>query len=254
MASDNNLSNKTILVTRPEGLHIKLCERLTNAGATAIHHAAIEITEPSDNSSRIQARNNFSRFDIAIFISPTAVNTTLAFMEIDDSNCALAAIGSRSQQALEQAGLTVSIQPQGHDSESLLQHPLLQADCVSGKHIVIFRGEDGRDVLANELRKRHALVVYVAAYARRKPQHSRQLNTAFVESLHAITISSNEGLQNIAEMVSHAGTNLNTLTKVKLFVPGMRAYTLAKKIGFKHIIVADNATDDAMLKALLRHL
>ncbi len=252
MPTDNALQQKTVLVTRPEGLQHKLYGLLTQAGARPVHYAAIEITAPADDSSREYAREHFSDFDIAIFISPTAVKTTLAYMPVNDNTCKLAAIGSRSQRALERAGLAVSIQPQGHDSESLLQHPGLQASEVAGKNIVIFRGEDGRDVLAQELQKRGARVHYAAMYRRICPQHTQPFDTTFINTLDAITISSNEGLQNLYDMAMKAGADKDALLATPLCAPGQRALKLGQSLGFQHIEVADNATDDAMFRAVHR--
>ena len=245
----HSLQHKTVLVTRPQGLQHTLCRLLRDAGARPLHYPAIAITAPASNRSRVHAREHFSDFDIAIFISPTAVRTTLEFMDVDDRSCRLAAIGSRSQRALEQAGLTVSIVPPGHDSESLLQHPALQADSVSGRNIVIFRGEDGRDILAQSLRQRGASVHYAAMYSRVCPQHSQPFDTAFIQGLDAITISSNEGLHNLHHMAEQAGAGRQVLLHTPLCVPGPRALTLAQQLGFRHIVRADNATDEAMFHA-----
>lgn len=244
------LVDKHILVTRPAGLHHNLCHLLQQAGAIPIHHAAIEIAAPEDERGREYAKQHLDEFDIAIFISPTAVNTTLQYLKIENSRCQLASIGSRSQQALENAGLKVTIQPEGHDSESLLRNPALQADRITGNNIVIFRGEDGRDILGDSLQKRGAKIHYAAMYSRIRPSHDRALDTAFVSTLDAIIISSNEGLQNIYDMATEADTDSDRLLATPLFVPGQRAETLALKLGFKHIIRAQNATDDAMITAL----
>jgi uroporphyrinogen-III synthase len=248
--ADKQLGDKNILVTRPAGLHDNLCAQLNAVGANAIHYAAIEITSPADSSSREYARDHFDEFDIAIFISPTAVRAGLEFISINTATCQLAAIGSRSQAALEQAGLDVAIKPEGHDSESLLRHAALQQQTVTGKNIIIFRGEDGRDILGDELKRRGAQVHYAAMYARIRPAHERAFDTAFIQCLHAITISSNESLQNLYDMAVDAAADISCLLSVPLFVPGKRAFKLAQSLGFSNIVIADNATDDAMLAAL----
>ena len=245
-----DLSDKTILVTRPAGLEQQLMSSLTQAGAIPIHYPAIEICAPGDDSSRDYARQHFADFDIAIFISPTAVKQTLSFMDIDDRNCKLAAIGSRSQKALEQAGKVVSIQPEGHDSESLLQHDAFQSVHVAGKNIVIFRGEDGRDKLGRSLTGRGANIFYAAVYTRKKPVSARPLDESLLASTDAITISSNEGLQNLFEMTDGNATTTAQLLQIPLIVPGARAETLAHQLGFHTIIKASNATDQAMFDAL----
>jgi len=245
------LQDLNILVTRPTGLQQALMRLLQDAGANAYHLPAIDIVAPSDDDSRNYARDHLDEFDIAIFISPTSVAQTLQFMPIDDQHCRLAAIGSRSQLALEQAGLDVSIRPQGHDSESLLRQDEFQTEHVAGKNIVIFRGEDGRDVLAEELRSRGASVYYAAMYTRVRPQDT--IDAARLDSLHAITISSNEGLQNLYDMVRDDGLDTVRLCTTCLFVPGERARKLATQLGFERVFLAENATDQAMFDALEQH-
>ena len=61
-----------------------------------------------------------------------------------------------------------------------------------------------------------------------------------------ITVSSNEGLQNLFDLAA----NSSDLVRQPLIVPGERALALAKTLGFSNIHVAENATDRAFLEAL----
>ena len=80
-------------------------------------------------------------------------------------------------------------------AESALQN-------VSGRNIRIIRGDGGRELLADTLRKRGATVDYLSVYERMLPACSPEL-LAEVEaawragSLHAITIMSVQTLKNL---------------------------------------------------------
>jgi uroporphyrinogen-III synthase len=239
------LQDIKVLVTRPKQRAGGLCELIREAGGIPLQFAAIEITAPADSHSREYAKKHIREFDTAIFISPTAVETTLAYIGELPAEITISAIGSRTASALESHNLSIDIVPDGHDSEALLAHPQMQADQVGGKKIVIFRGEGGRELLGNTLQSRGAVVVYAEMYRRSPPSLTSQLDQLLAEA-DIITVSSNEGLQNLYQLAS----DKTRLTRHVLIVPGERGYRLAQSLGFGNIIAAENATDEACLNAL----
>ena len=82
-------------------------------------------------------------------------------------------------------------------------------------------------------------------YRRSAPSSAEKLDQ-FLLDTDVITVSSNEGLQNLYDLAS----DKPQLTAHYLVVPGERALTLAKKLGFSNIAVAQNATDGAIFEAL----
>ncbi len=234
----------TVLVTRPQQRAASLCRLIEQAGGTALAFAAIEISEPQDPQSRDHARDNIDSYDVAVFISPTAVEQTIEYLGSLPAALKVAAIGSRTDKTLGQHGITASIVPDGHDSEALLEHEALSPDQIGSKNIVIFRGDGGRELLGETLRSRGANVDYANMYHRSLPSDSSQID-AMLESTDLITISSNEGLQNLYEI-----SDKEKLVEHPLVVPGERGYNLALALGFSQITIADNATDEAVLNAL----
>ncbi|MBT8130609.1 MAG: uroporphyrinogen-III synthase [Gammaproteobacteria bacterium] len=243
--SGRPLHNVKVLVTRPKQRAAGLCESIGRAGGTALPFAAIEIKEPDDPQSRENARAHIGEFALAIFISPTAVEQTVDYIGKLPSSVSIAAIGSRTAQTLKAQDMPVDIEPDGHDSESLLQHPLLQQNQVQGKKIIIFRGEGGREILEKTLTSRGAEVFYADMYQRSPPSSPGQLEH-YLAQTDIITISSNQGLQNLFDLV----TDKHSITRHCLVVPGERAFRLAKALGFGNIVVAENATDEACMNAL----
>jgi len=239
------LHDVKVLVTRPQQRATGLCQMIEQAGGLALQFAAIEITEPTDCQSREYAKEHISEFALAIFISPTAVEKTFEFLSALPADIRISAIGSHTANALETMGLNIDIIPDGHDSESLLEHPDLQAAQVSGDKIVIFRGEGGRELLGDTLRSRGAEVTYADMYQRSPPPSARQLDQ-YLAQTDIITVSSNQGLQNLYDLA----TDKNSLTRHSLVVPGERSFMLANTLGFSNIFVAQNATDEACMNAL----
>ena len=243
--SKRPLQDVKVIVTRPKQRAAGLCQMIEQAGGTALQFAAIEITEPADFKSREYSRDHISEFALAIFISPTAVEKTFEFLATLPAGIKVSAIGSRTARVLEAMGRNVDIIPDGHDSESLLRHPQLQAEQVAGKKIVIFRGEGGRELLGDTLQSRGAEVYYADMYRRSLPTSADQLGQYLAEA-DIIAISSNQGLQNLYDLA----TDKDSLTRHALVVPGERSFTLAKALGFSNIYVAENATDEACMNAL----
>ncbi len=64
-------------------------------------------------------------------------------------------------------GFAEVIAPQdGFDSEAVIALPEFAADAVRGRKVLIFRGDGGRELLADTLRERGASVEYVTCYRR----------------------------------------------------------------------------------------
>ena len=86
-----------------------------------------------------------------------------------------AAIGQGTVRALAAHGVHGCIAPeQRFDSEALLALPELQAERVAGQRVLILRGDGGRELLAETLSARGALVDLVSCYRRLPPSDGLQ--------------------------------------------------------------------------------
>ena len=77
------------------------------------------------------------------------------------------AVGQASADAFAEVGIQ-ALCPADPRSEGLLALPALQG--VSGRRVLILRGNDGRDLIARTLASRGALVHYCATYERHYPE------------------------------------------------------------------------------------
>ena len=242
------LSNKTILITRPVGREKHLRLLIEQAGGFVIHYPVINIQALSDPAIE-QLKHLFDQlhsFTMAIFISKTAVEQSQIYFPVLPKHLTIVSIGSKTTETLEQQNIHVDIEASEHNTESLLQAPEFQIPQIQGQQILIFRGTGGRALLGDTLKHRGAKIRYVETYRREIPA-CRPLTEQQIERIDAITVSSNEGLDNLISLMQGSS---DLLIDVPLVLPSQRTATLATQYGFKTIITAQNATDEAFLAAL----
>lgn len=197
---DASLQGVGVLVTRPRAQAGELVEAIESRGGTAYCFPVLEIV-PLDE---LDVRNSVSRLgkpDIAIFVSLNAVEYGIGYAD----GAAIAAIGPATANAVAGAGRVVDIRPAaGYDSEHLLAEECLQN--VAGKRIRIIRGGDGRELLADELRKRGAIVEYLSVYERRLPDvdadTAASLERAWRQGrVNVVTVMSVQSFANLVELL-----------------------------------------------------
>jgi uroporphyrinogen-III synthase len=248
------LGGRAVVVTRPERQAAALASLIEAAGGRALRVPAIEIT-PLRSAGLEAVVARIDAFDIAVFISRNAVEQGMACVRESGKpwppGIAVAAIGAGTRLALEAEGRAGVISPSGPaDSEALLAEQAL-AD-VTGKRVVIFRGEGGREALAEGLRARGALVEYAECYRRSAPAIDPLplIGEWSRGGLHAIAVSSGEGLANLATSLRAAGRPL--LASVPVFVPHPRVAAQARELGAADVVVT-GAGDDEVVAALVAY-
>lgn len=251
-SADCNLKGIGVLVTRAVHQAGPLCELILAQGGHPISFPAIEICDPLDPGPAQALLSQLDSFDIAIFISPNAVTHGLALLPEHALPLGLkiGAVGKGTAHALEDAGLSVDIVPQGRfDSEALLASPELQH--VRGRRIIIFRGEGGRPLLGDTLRQRGAEVAYAEVYRRILPEtDSKEMLTLWSTEVKIVTATSNDILNNLAAMLGAQG--IEKLQHTPLVVISERMRQRAQALGCKQIILARRADDRSLLQALCR--
>ena len=239
-----------ILVTRPAGQARGLCDRIVALGGLPVELPAIEIRAPEDTAPLEALVERLDTFDLAVFISVNAVQRGLDFILARrdwPASVQVAAVGLASNAALEQHGLRASFVPEHeYSSEGLLALDELQD--MRGQRVVILRGNGGRDTLFELLTARGATVEYVEVYRRARPDVDPDTLLALLQPgyLAAITVTSNETLQNLYDMAAEQGQPL--LRDIPLVVASARQAALAAQLGFTQgAVIAGHASDEAMM-------
>jgi len=247
------LDGKHILVTRPREQSDRLVELIEAAGGVPVICPVIEILGPSNPAALESRIEELGTYDMAIFISPTAaercLKSILARREWP-SNIAVAAVGQGTAQKLETLGVNDITSPADQaDSESLLKLSGMQN--LAGKRIIIFRGEGGRELLADTLRIRGAVIDYAECYRRTKPDSSKNPLRRVMRQidLAGITVTSSEGLANLLEMAG--SENRQKIASIPFFVLHERIAVTARNQGI-HTVVTTRGGDSGLLEGMVK--
>jgi uroporphyrinogen-III synthase len=247
------LAGRGIVITRPAHQAEPLARMIRAAGGRAILFPVLEILDAEDLKPLNALIDRLEEFDLAIFISPNAVNKAMNLItarRILPATLSIAAIGRGSVKALAHFGVAGVITPgRRFDSEALLELPAL-AD-VAGRRVVIFRGEGGRELLGDTLTARGARIEYAECYRRARPAiDTAPLMKAWARGeLHAVVLTSSEGLRNLFDMVGKLGQTW--LRKTPLIVPHPRIAETARGLGLAHVVVTE-AGDEGIVAGLCR--
>lgn len=248
----SSLVGLNVLVTRPTHQAEFFCHSIEQLGGIAIHFPTIAIF-PKENPSPPNPLNSLNSFDYAIFISANAVEQTFKRLDKNEFPTSLqcVAVGKKTAQALNHHELSIAITPKtNYTSEALLAHPRMHS--MQNKNVLIVRGEGGRELLAETLRKRGAIVKYAEVYRRCLPEYTDDQIRVLMKdnTISVITITSAESLNNLITLF--ARIDRNYLRDIPLILGGNRILEAAHQLGFKQaLVVANNPSDNAMLQALL---
>lgn len=224
-----------VLVTRPQPQALAMAERLRQLGATPVVFPVLAILPPGDPIALAHTLARLADYHLAIFISPTAVEQGLAAIPAWPPGLPVAGVGQGSAAALRRAGIPQVLAPDaGADSEHLLALPEL-AD-MANQNVLILRGEEGRELLAQALRQRGARVDYAACYRRGLPQANPAplLEIWRQGGIRAVTLFSSESLDNLFQLLGEEGADL--LRATPLFAPHPRIAEHGRSLGLVEAI------------------
>ncbi|AKH37953.1 MULTISPECIES: uroporphyrinogen-III synthase [Nitrosomonas] len=254
MPETQPLAGLYVLVTRPAHQASHLINEIKKKGGNPVLFPVLEISDTNNPQPLLKVISRLDEFDLAIFVSPNAVDKAVPLIQAHRTlppNLKIAVVGEGSANKLRQYGIKNIIVPSSrYDSEALLGMPELQH--VLDKNIVIFRGNDGRKLLGETLIQRGAHLEYIECYRRDKPkiEVSPLLDSWTNNALHAVTVTSSEGLHNLFDMIGKVGQQL--LKKTPLFTAHERIACFAKELGLTNIHVTA-AGDDGLVQGLLEY-
>jgi len=176
-------------------------------------------------------------YDYIIAVSRNAVDyTAQALAGQCWPNSVYLAVGKATQARLQDAsGQPVQIPCTEFDSEGLLALPCLAQP--AGKKVLILRGVGGRELLAQILTERGAVVDYYQPYQRVAINLSGSLlvNKWQQQEINGAIISTVELLDRLIELVPKEAHNW--LKQMTIYVPGRRIASHASELGWGNVKV-----------------
>lgn len=219
----------------------------------AVVFPVIEIQPPTIDNLQPQILRLLKQADIAIFVSRNAVDFTLRHVPVDQlhKGLKLAVVGSGSLQALQQYGISDSVIPASrYNSEGLLETEALQQ--VKAKQVVIFRGQQGRNLLGDVLRERGATVTYQTVYQRVVPVYPKgYFHTLVTETpLDIVVFTSAEGMRNCFSLLNE--NEQHYLQQLPWLLISDRMRETAVELGHNGTIhIATVASDQGIVDSLI---
>ena len=238
----------TVVLTRPQADSERLSEALQNEGfkTRVMPIVTIEAIPTAEQAPAPSVSDDA----LCIFISANAVRFGLPQLGsalARDSDLTVIAVGNKTRDTLAAEGIQAQV-PVRADSEGLLAMPALSAP--DSRDVVIVKGEGGRELLASELTGRGARVTEWACYRRCWPE----VDVSGLIEISAGLIfqaSSGEMVSRLSELL--AGGGQADLFQSSIIVPSDRVARLATEIGWGQVIRAEDASDDAFIRALKQH-
>ena len=256
--AENNgpLSSVNLLITRPVMPASRTATRVAALGATPLIYPTLIIEPPADSAPLKAAFAKISDYYAALFVSPSAAEMALAPMSSTPfklpASLHVFAPGPGTAEELSRLGVErVEMPESSFDSEGLLALPSMQAAAVKGKRIVIFRGNDGRELLREELVKRGATIDAITAYHRRAPATPATglLTLLRAGKVNAISAMSSDAVANLVPLVP-ATEREQILFAIAVYASHARIVESARALGFRNVIETQ-AGDAGLITALL---
>ena len=250
------LAGVRVLVTRPQHQNATLVELIEARGGSALCFPLIDIAEPRDPGPALATIQRLDEFDWMVFVSRNAVDRGLALLAGVGglpSSARVAAVGAATASALEQAGVESVLRPAaGASSEALLALGEFSPESVAGCRVLIFKGEGGRELLAESLSKRGARVTYAEVYRRIQPRADagEVIELGLQGGIDVIVITSAESFDNLLVMAGERGEPW--LHASAYVVVSERVAQRVQASGVRvPAIVAACAGDEALIDALV---
>ncbi|HEX8541403.1 MAG TPA: uroporphyrinogen-III synthase [Pseudomonas sp.] len=242
-----------LLLTRPAEESAALAQTLADVGIFSSSLPLLEIEPVPITPAQRLILNDLDHYSAVIVVSKPAARLGLALLNELWPVPPIQpwfTVGEGTAQLLQDHNLDVSWPEQGDDSEALLDLPRLQhAVALPASRVLILRGENGRELLAERLRQLGASVDYLPLYRRNLPQYppSTLMQRVKAERLNALVVSSGQGFEHLRQL---AGDAWPELAQLPLFVPSPRVAELATQAGARTVVNCRGANAAALLAAL----
>ena len=267
----------TLIYTRVPSHSGSATQDLAAAGVEVLHFPLQRIGPPADLARFHAALTALPQADLAIPVSPTAVAAVFAALPgLWPARCAIGLVGEGSLSAARRA---LAAQPDDapwprliapqlvesagteSDSEALwealqLAFPPGQVTTFpwAGRHVLIFRGGNGRDLLQHKLEAAGAKVKVVEAYSRLAPEyddHTAELLRKALGSGGWWLFSSSEAVGNLQGLLRQAGLDPAVLRQQRALAIHARIAQALRDAGFGRVELT-RATPEALIYALQR--
>jgi uroporphyrinogen-III synthase len=230
-----------VIVTRPIKQALLWLDVLNAHGVESYPIPLIDIEPLADTGPIQRTWEKLSWYSLVMFVSANAVQHFFASKPAGESwplSALAASTGPGTTAALQQSGLrsAMIVEPlpgTGYDSEALWSR--LSHRSWTGQRVLLVRGEDGRDWLADQFRSAGAEVSALAAYRRLVPLHGPETQVTLREAIaqpadFCWLFTSSEAIGHLVELEPQADWS-----SARALVTHLRIAQAARAAGFGQV-------------------
>ncbi len=256
-----DLQQKSILITRPAQKAASMAELVKKGHGTPVIFPTIEIGPPSDWEKVDEAIVTLRQFDWVVFSSAHGVKfftgrlQTRSALDILES-FSIAAVGSKTANALRKRGVPVDFIPPAYTADSLLEG--LKQKQPESQAFLLVSGDKGRKTLSAGLRSAGASVESVVAYRNIKPDPENVRDIVAQLQKNAIdffTFTSPSTFQNFVDLIQdHTDDISSIMHSAHIAAIGPVTAGVIEDYGYRAEIVPASSTIEDMINQIGRYI
>lgn len=244
-----------LLLTRPSQEFAVVAEALAAEGVSSVSLPLLDIEPLAEKPPERHCIMDLDRYPVVIVVSKPAARLLLERIDNYWPQPPLEqhwfCLGSGTGQLLIDYGLIPVEWPDtASDSEALLALPSLQEALGQGRRqVLLVKGEGGRELLADSLRRWGVAVDTLCLYRRVLPEYTSDVLRQTLEDkrLNGLVVTSGQSLESLRRLAADMWPCLERLT---LFVPSSRVAHMARSMGLGNVVDCCGAGTPALLRAL----
>ncbi|MBT8114644.1 MAG: hydroxymethylbilane synthase [Arenicella sp.] len=242
-----------VVLTRQERYLGNSQEIMDSFDYQGVHIPAL-VVEPNTDSATLSPLRNLSDYTDLIFVSRNAVEQGMAIIEESGSlpeEIRVMAVGAETAKQLYKTyGVDAMFPDHGVGAEALLRVKAL--DDLSGRRILIVRGDIGLDWPAEEMRNRGAIVEQVEVYSQGPHPELNSRIEKLIASHRTIACIFLHSPQSAANLMQAMRPHLPKLSETILIAGSQRIARTALEAGWEgKLRVARSPSNKHMLMSLL---
>ena len=227
------------MVTRPSFQSDVLAGELGRRGATTLVVPLVRIEPLEDKTTLAAALDNLDRYDWVVFTSANGV-AAVRRLAASFGEAKVAAVGPATAAAVRTLGVEPSFVPERFAGEEIAA----SLEPLSGARILLPQANIADPGLAEELRKRGAIVDAIPAYRTVEVERTAS-ELAEMREADVIVLASGSAARSLASR-GGAGDAL-------ILCIGPKTADVAREVGLPVGLVAQEATSEGIIQALVTH-
>jgi len=234
------LDGRRIVVTRPPERSDVLAGELGLLGATTLVVPLVRIEPLEDKTALAAALDDLRRYDWVVFTSANGV-AAVRGLAGNLREAKVAAVGPATAAALRTLGVEPFFVPERFTADEIV----VGLEPLRSVRILLPQADIADPGLAEELQRRGAIVDAIPAYRTVEVERTAS-ELAELRAADVVVLASGSAARSLA---AHGGAGDGTL----LVCIGPKTADVAREVGLSVGLVADEATADGIIHALVAH-